>query len=132
MTMSDPLGDMLTRIRNALSTNKSTVAFPASKLKASLLEVLVKEGYIRAYKEGTDEQGHKQIVVELKYDEGQPAIREIHRVSKPGRRVFRGVKTMPQFYQGLGVTIVTTPKGVMTDHDARSQNVGGEVLCQVY
>lgn len=132
MTMSDPISDMLTRIRNALNTNKPTVTFPASKLKSSILEVFVKEGYIRAHKVIKGEDGHNYIEVELKYDEGKPAIVELHRVSKPGRRVFRGVKAMPKFYGGLGVSIVTTPKGVMTDYEAREQNVGGEVLCQVY
>lgn len=132
MTMSDPISDMLTRIRNALNTNKPTVMVPASKMKASMLDVFAEEGYIRGHKTVKGEDGHSYIEVELKYDEGQPAIRELHRVSKPGRRVFRGVKTMPKFYNGLGVSIVTTPKGVMTDYQAREQNVGGEVLCQLY
>jgi small subunit ribosomal protein S8 len=132
MTMSDPISDLLTRIRNALSTGKPTLMVPASKMKASLLDVLVAEGYIRAHRPVKGDDGHGYIKVELKYDEGEPAIREIVRVSKPGRRVFRGVKTMPKFYNGLGVSIVTTPKGVMTDCQAREQNVGGEVLCQVY
>jgi small subunit ribosomal protein S8 len=132
MTMSDPISDMLTRIRNAQSTSKPTVLVPASKMKASMLEVFATEGYIRGHKAIKGDDGHDYLQVELKYDEGQPAIREIHRVSKPGRRVFRNVKTMPKFYNGLGVSIVTTPKGVMTDYQAREQNVGGEVLCQLY
>ncbi|MCS5598081.1 MAG: 30S ribosomal protein S8 [Pseudomonadota bacterium] len=132
MSMNDPISDMLTRIRNGLSTGKPTVLVPASKIKVSMLTVLTDEGYIRGQKAVKGEDGHDYIQVELKYDEGQPAIRELHRVSKPGRRVFRGVKTMPKFYNGLGVSIVTTPKGVMTDYQAREQNVGGEVLCQVY
>ena len=132
MTMSVPISDMLTRIRNALSTSKPTVLVPASKMKASMLEVFATEGYIRGHKAIKGADGHDYLQVELKYDEGQPAIREIHRVSKPGRRVFRSVKTMPKFYNGLGVSIVTTPKGVMTDYQAREQNVGGEVLCQLY
>lgn len=132
MTMSDPLGDMLTRIRNGQQAKKTVVACTASRLRASVLDVLKNEGYIRGYSERTDERGLKHFDVELKYDEGQPVIREIGRVSKPGRRVYKKVNDLDRFYNGLGISVVSTPRGVMSDHDARTQNVGGEVLCQVF
>jgi small subunit ribosomal protein S8 len=130
--MNDPLGDMLTRIRNAQMRGKSTTSTPASKLRKWVLDVLVSEGYIRGYQETKDKLGHPAIEISLKYYEGTPVIRELKRVSKPGRRVYLGVKDIPSVRQGLGVSIVSTPKGVMSDANARSQNVGGEVLCTVF
>ena len=130
--MNDPIGDMLTRIRNGQMRGKSTVMTPASKLRGWVLDVLADEGYIRGYESATDAKGHPAFEISLKYFEGAPAIREMKRVSKPGRRVYMGVKDIPQVRQGLGVSIVSTPKGVMSDANARSQNVGGEVLCTVF
>ncbi|NVO21930.1 30S ribosomal protein S8 [Donghicola sp. C2-DW-16] len=130
--MNDPLGDMLTRIRNAQMRGKSTVSTPASKLRAWVLDVLLDEGYIRGYEKTTDENGHAAIEISLKYYEGAPVIREIKRVSKPGRRVYMGAQEIPEVRQGLGVSIVSTPKGVMSDAAARHANVGGEVLCTVF
>ncbi|AUM74236.1 30S ribosomal protein S8 [Paracoccus jeotgali] len=132
MNMNDPLGDMLTRIRNAQLRGKSTVRTPASKLRAWVLDVLKAEGYIRGYEEVTTDTGHTELSIELKYYEGQPVIRELSRVSKPGRRVYAGATQLPQVRQGLGVSIVSTPKGVMSDAAARNANVGGEVLCTVF
>ncbi len=130
--MNDPIGDMLTRIRNAQLRGKTTVSTPASKLRGWVLDVLQDEGYIRGYENGTDVNGHPTLEIGLKYYDGTPVIREVKRVSKPGRRVYMGVKDIPQVRQGLGVSIVSTPKGVMSDANARSQNVGGEVLCTVF
>ena len=130
--MNDPIGDMLTRIRNSQMRGKSTVMTPASKLRAWVLDVLQSEGYIRGYESATDERGHPALEISLKYYEGEPVIRELKRVSKPGRRVYMGVKDIPQVRQGLGVSIVSTPKGVMSDANARAANVGGEVLCTVF
>ncbi len=130
--MNDPLGDMLTRIRNAQMRGKSTVRSPASKLRAWVLDVLKSEGYIRGYEQATDDQGHPELVISLKYADGQPVIRELARVSKPGRRVYSGVREIPAVRNGLGVSIVSTPKGVMSDAAARAANVGGEVLCRVF
>ena len=130
--MNDPIGDMLTRIRNAQQRGKNEVLTPASKLRARVLDVLRDEGYIRGYSEVTGENGHPALRIELKYHEGAPVIREIKRVSKPGRRVYSGVRELPQVRQGLGVSIVSTPRGVMSDAAARAQNVGGEVLCTVF
>ncbi|MEY8882930.1 30S ribosomal protein S8 [Donghicola sp. XS_ASV15] len=130
--MNDPLGDMLTRIRNAQMRGKSTVTTPASKLRGWVLDVLLDEGYIRGYEKTTAETGHPAIEISLKYYEGAPVIREIKRVSKPGRRVYMGAKEIPEVRQGLGVSIVSTPKGVMSDAAARHANVGGEVLCTVF
>ncbi len=132
MSMNDPLGDMLTRIRNAQMRGKSTVATPASKLRAWVLDVLASEGYIRGYEKASTANGQGELVISLKYFEGTPVIREIKRVSKPGRRVYMGVKDIPTVRNGLGVSIVSTPKGVMSDAAARSANVGGEVLCTVF
>ena len=131
MPMNDPVGDLLTRIRNAQMRNKSKVTSPNSKLRESLLEVLKNEGYIRGYAV-VEKDGRSEIEIELKYFDGEPVIREIERVSKPGRRVYTSVKNMPRINNGLGVTIVSTPKGVMADHDARDANVGGEILCKVF
>ena len=130
--MNDPIGDMLTRIRNAQMRGKSTVSTPASKLRAWVLDVLADEGYIRGYEKTTSTDGHGAIEISLKYFDGVPVIRELKRVSKPGRRVYLGVKDIPQARQGLGVSIVSTPQGVMSDANARAKNVGGEVLCTVF
>ena len=132
MAMTDPLGDMLTRIRNAQMRNKTKVSTPASKLRQRVLDVLAAEGYIRGYTTVEFEGGKSELEIELKYFDGAPVIREIQRVSKPGRRVYASVKNIPRIHNGLGVSIVSTPKGVMADHDAREQNVGGEVLCRVF
>jgi small subunit ribosomal protein S8 len=130
--MNDPLGDMLTRIRNAQMRGKSTVVTPASKLRAWVLDVLKDEGYIRGYEKTTGENGHPALEISLKYYEGTPVIRELKRVSTPGRRVYMAVGDLPQVRQGLGVSIVSTSKGVMSDAHARQANVGGEVLCTVF
>jgi small subunit ribosomal protein S8 len=130
--MNDPIGDMLTRIRNSQARGKGVVMTPASKLRVRVLDVLKDEGYIRGYEQVTGESGHPEIRIELKYHEGAPVIREIKRVSKPGRRVYMGVRDLPQVRQGLGVSIVSTPRGVMSDAHARAANVGGEVLCTVF
>jgi small subunit ribosomal protein S8 len=132
MSMNDPLGDMLARIRNASMRGKSTVRTPASKIRRWVLEVLQDEGYIRGFEEVRSAGGHPELEIALKYFDGQPVIRELKRVSTPGRRVYAGVKGMPQVRQGLGVAIVSTPRGVMSDAKARSANVGGEVLCTVF
>ncbi|MDP2738860.1 MAG: 30S ribosomal protein S8 [Pseudorhodobacter sp.] len=132
MSMNDPLGDMLTRIRNAQMRGKSTVKTPASKLRAWVLDVLAAEGYIRGYESATTENGQGELTISLKYFEGASVIRDLKRVSKPGRRVYMGVKDIPIVRNGLGVSIVSTPKGVMSDAAARSANVGGEVLCTVF
>jgi small subunit ribosomal protein S8 len=130
--MNDPLGDMLTRIRNAQMRGKSTVVTPASKLRAWVLDVLKDEGYIRGYENTTDKNGHPAIEISLKYFDGTPVIRELKRVSTPGRRVYMSVKDLPQVRQGLGVSIVSTSRGVMSDANARQANVGGELLCTVF
>jgi len=130
--MNDPIGDMLTRIRNAQMRGKSVVVTPGSKLRGWVLDVLADEGYISGYEKTTDGKGHPVIEISLKYYEGIPVIRELKRVSKPGRRVYMGVKDIPSVRQGLGVSIVSTPKGVMSDANARQANVGGEVLCTVF
>src|SRR5690606_18368907 len=132
MSLNDPLGDMITRIRNAQMRNKSKVSTPGSKLRANVLEVLKSEGYIRDYSSTDLGNGRSEFDIELKYFDGQPVIREIARVSKPGRRVYASVKTIPRVADGLGVSILSTPKGVMSDAEARDQNVGGEVLCRVF
>jgi small subunit ribosomal protein S8 len=132
MTMSDPLGDMLTRIRNAQIRKSSRVSTPGSRLRRNVLDVLQSEGYIRGYSTVDYNNGRSEFEIELKYYDGQPVIREIERVSRPGRRVYASVKTIPRVANGLGVSILSTPKGVMSDADARDQNVGGEVLCRVF
>ena len=131
MPINDPLGDLLSRIRNAQMRNKSKVTSPNSRLRESVLGVLKNEGYIRGYAV-VEKDGRSEIEIELKYFDGEPVIREIERVSKPGRRVYTSVKNMQRVNNGLGVTIVSTPKGVMADHDARVANVGGEILCTVF
>lgn len=131
MLMNDPLGDMLTRIRNAQLRKRPTVKTPASTLRRRVLDVLAEEGYIRGYSE-VEFNGKAEFDIELKYFDGQPVIREIERVSKPGRRVYSSVRSIPRVADGLGVSILSTPKGVMSDHEARNQNVGGEVLCRVF
>ncbi len=131
MALTDPLGDMLTRIRNGQQARKDSVTTPASKLRTRVLDVLQREGYIRGY---TEEElaGHGGIRIELKYFEGQPAIKHVARVSKPGRRVYSGSTELPRIRNGLGITIVSTPKGVLSDAEARDANVGGEVLAEVF
>jgi small subunit ribosomal protein S8 len=131
MSMNDPLGDLLTRIRNAQLRNKSKMTSPNSKLRERVLDVLKSEGYIRGYAV-VEREGRSEIEVELKYFDGAPVIREIERISKPGRRVYTSVRNLPRVNNGLGVAIVSTPKGVMADHDARDANVGGEVLFTVF
>ena len=131
MPMNDPLGDLLTRIRNAQMRSKSKVSSPNSKLRESVLDVLKNEGYIRGYAV-VERDGRSEIEIELKYFDGEPVIREIERISKPGRRVYTSVRNLPRINNGLGVAIVSTPKGVMADHDARDANVGGEILCTVF
>lgn len=132
MSMSDPLGDMLTRIRNAAGRRKNTVTTPASKLRARVLEVLKNEGYIRGFSQIDHKDGKSEIEIELKYHDNAPVIREIARVSKPGRRVYASVGAIPNVANGLGIAILSTSKGVMADHEAREQNVGGEVLCRIF
>ncbi|MBL8636883.1 MAG: 30S ribosomal protein S8 [Alphaproteobacteria bacterium] len=132
MSMCDPLGDMLTRIRNGQMAGLKVVGCPASQLRANVLKVLKECGYIRDFKESLAASGHKELSIELKYDSGQPVIKNLSRVSKPGRRVYAGASNMPRYYNGLGVVIVSTPKGVLSDQQARDENVGGEVLCQVF
>lgn len=132
MAMNDALGDMLTRIRNAQMRKRGKVSTPGSKLRARVLEVLQQEGYIRGFSSTEFGNGRTEFEIELKYFDGEPVIRSIERVSKPGRRVYASVGTMPRVADGLGITILSTPKGVMADHAARESNVGGEVLCKVF
>jgi small subunit ribosomal protein S8 len=132
MSMSDPLGDMLTRIRNAQRSRQTSCVAPASKLRANVLDVLKREGYIRGFSAEELRPGVAQLRIELKYNEGEPVIKEIHRVSKPGRRVYSKIKELPRVYAGLGVSILSTPRGVLSDNEARAANVGGEVLCRVF
>ncbi|HET7882400.1 MAG TPA: 30S ribosomal protein S8 [Acetobacteraceae bacterium] len=132
MAVSDPLGDMLTRIRNAQRARHSTCMAPASKLRANVLDVLRREGFIRGFTAEELRPGVAQLRIELKYNEGEPVIKEISRVSKPGRRVYSKIKELPRVYAGLGVSILSTPRGVMSDAEARAANVGGEVLCRVF
>ncbi|CAM3161840.1 30S ribosomal protein S8 [Sphingomonas antarctica] len=131
MALTDPLGDMLTRIRNGQQAKKDSVMTPASKLRQRVLDVLQREGYIRGYS-SEELAGHDGIRIELKYFEGRPAIQHVARVSKPGRRVYSGSTELPRVRNGLGITIVSTPKGVLSDAEARDQNVGGEVLAEVF
>jgi small subunit ribosomal protein S8 len=132
MSVNDPIGDMLTRIRNAQQRGKSKVSVPHSKLRENVLNVLQGEGFIRGFAVVQQGGNKAEIEVELKYFDGAPVIRELQRVSKPGRRVYVSVSTLPTVYNGLGISILSTPKGVMSDADARAQNVGGEVLCTVF
>jgi small subunit ribosomal protein S8 len=130
MALSDPLGDMLTRIRNGQSAHKPAVTSPASRLRENVLEVLAREGYIRGYNREDGPQG--ALSIELKYHNGAPVIRQLKRVSRPGRRVYSGVKDLPRVYNGLGIAILSTPRGVMSDNEAREAHVGGEILCTVF
>ena len=132
MALNDPLGDMIARIHNAQMRSKSKVSTPASKLRVSVLDVLKSEGYIRGYTSVEHASGRSELEIELKYFDGAPVIREISRISKPGRRVYVSVRNLPRINNGLGVAIVSTPKGVMADHAARDANVGGEILCTVF
>ena len=132
MTMTDPLGDMLTRIRNGLTAKKSLVERPMSSLKESVLIVLKKEGFIRGYTLKKDNDKKPLLCIELKYFEGKPAIKEIKRASRPGLRLYSSKKDMPLNYGGLGISIVSTSKGLMSDHEARNANIGGEILCSVF
>ena len=132
MTMSDPLGDMLTRIRNGQSARKDVVESPASRFRINVLDVLKREGYIRDYSSVQVREGISELKIELKYHEGDPVISEIKRVSTPGRRVYSGIKNMTKVYNGLGIAILSTPRGVLSDNEARVANVGGEVLCEVF
>ena len=130
MSMSDPLGDLLSRIRNGQRAGLAEIGSPASNLRSNVLEVLRKEGYIRSFSQIAGERGHAELKIELKYHEGQPVIREIARVSKPGRRVYSKIKDLPRYYGGIA--ILSTPRGVISDSEAREMNVGGEVLCRVF
>jgi len=130
MALSDPLGDMLTRIRNGQAAHKAAVNSPVSKLRVNVLEVLQREGYIRGYRH--EDTGHGELSIELKYHNGEPVIRELRRVSKPGRRIYSGVKDLPRVYNGLGIAILSTPRGVISDAEARAAHVGGEILCTVF
>ncbi|MBS7546387.1 30S ribosomal protein S8 [Ancylobacter oerskovii] len=132
MSTSDPIGDLITRIRNAQMRRKEKISTPGSRLRASVLEVLAAEGFIRGYSASEPVNGRTEFEIELKYYDGEPVIREIARVSKPGRRVYSSVKTLPRVANGLGVAVVSTPQGVMADHEARDKNVGGEVLFTVF
>jgi small subunit ribosomal protein S8 len=132
MAISDPIGDMLTRIRNAQMRRRDVVTTPASTLRGRVLDVLQSEGFIRGYSESHMDNGVLQYDIELKYSDNQPVIRTIERVSRPGRRVYASVKNIPSVANGLGVSILSTPKGVMADHEAKAQNLGGEVLCRVF
>ena len=132
MSLSDPLGDMLTRIRNAQRSRHTVCVSPASKLRANVLDVLRREGYIRGFSAEELRPGIAQLRIELKYNDGEPVIKEITRVSKPGRRIYSKIKELPRVYAGLGVSILSTPNGVLSDSEARAANVGGEVLCRVF
>ena len=132
MTMSDPIGDMLTRIRNGQRARQAMVASPASKLRANVLEVLKREGYIRGFSREQTGPGISELRIELKYVDGEPVIREIARVSKPGRRIYSRIADLPRSYNGLGISILSTPRGVMSENEARAAKVGGEILCRVF
>mgnify|MGYP005711573541 FL=1 len=132
MSMSDPLGDMLTRIRNGQHARKTVVSSPSSRFRTNVLEVLKREGYIRNYSSVDVRPGIKELQIELKYHEGEPVISEIKRVSRPGRRVYYGIRDLPRVYNGLGIAILSTPRGVLSDNEARTARVGGEVLCHVF
>jgi len=132
MTMSDTLGDMLTRIRNGQQARQLSISSPASKFRVNVLEVLVREGYIRGYSSEELSSGIKQLKIELKYQQGNPVISEIKRVSKPGCRVYSKINDLAKVYNGLGISIISTPQGVMSDNEARVANVGGEILCKVF
>ena len=132
MSMTDPLGDMLTRIRNGQQARKNSIVCPASRLRRNVLEVLKREGFIRGYEQAEVRPGISEIRIELKYHEGDPVIRHLSRISTPGRRVYSGVRDLTRVYNGLGIAILSTPRGVLSDAEAREQNVGGEVLCEVF
>jgi small subunit ribosomal protein S8 len=132
MVMTDPLADMLTRIRNGQRAGKSSITSPASKLRVNVLDVLKREGYIRNYKAAEVRPGLAELTIELKYHDGTPVIKEIDRISKPGRRVYAKIADLARVYGGLGISILSTPRGVMSDVEARAANVGGEVLCRVF
>jgi len=132
MALSDPLSDLLTRIRNGQRANKKNVVTDASNFRENLLKVLEREGFIRGYERYNIRAGIDEIRVDLKYTEGEPVISTITRISKPGKRIYAKIKDLPKVYNGLGISILSTPRGVMSDHEARQANVGGEVLCQVF
>jgi len=132
MSMTDPVGDLLTRIRNGQSARLDSVTVPASRLRSNVLDVLQREGYIRGWFEEELRPGVKELRVELKYDNGRPVIKEIKRVSTPGRRVYSKIRELPRPFNGLGISILSTPRGVMSDAEARAANVGGEVICRVF
>ena len=132
MAMSDPLGDMLSRIRNGQRAKKERIVSPASRFRGNVLSVLEKEGYIRGFNERELQPGIREFEIQLKYHNGEPVIKEISRISTPGRRVYSGIADLQKVYGGLGISILSTPRGVMSDHDARDANVGGEVLCRVF
>lgn len=132
MAMSDPLGDLLTRIRNGQRANKRVISAPGSRLHQNVLEVLKREGFIRDYEVRDPRPGVREVEIQLKYNEGEPVIQEISRISRPGRRVYSKIKELPRVYNGLGITILSTPRGVLSDAEARQANVGGEVLCRVF
>jgi small subunit ribosomal protein S8 len=132
MQVNDPVGDLIARINNAQMRKKPKISTPGSRLRVSVLEVLQSEGFIRGYAKVDHSDGRSELEIELKYFDGQPVIREFSRVSKPGRRVYVAVRNLPRINNGLGVSILSTPKGVMADHDARDANVGGELLCTVF
>ena len=132
MSMTDPLGDLLTRIRNGQAAHKPVVQSPASKIRANVLEVLQREGYIRGYSREEVRPGVAELKIELKYVDGEPVIRDIARVSKPGRRIYSRIADLPRIYNGLGIAILSTPRGVLSDNEARAAKVGGEVLCRVF
>jgi small subunit ribosomal protein S8 len=132
MSMSDPIGDLITRIRNALMRNKSSVTSPSSKMRMRILEVMKNEGYIRGYEETALDASKKELKIELKYRDGESVIQEINRVSKPGRRVYSTVEDLPLIYNGMGISIVSTSKGVMSDSEARRENASGEIICKIF
>jgi small subunit ribosomal protein S8 len=132
MSMTDPVSDLLSRIRNGQQAHKESVVSPASKIRANVLEVLQREGYIRGYSRSDGRPGMNEFKIELKYVDGEPVIREITRVSKPGRRVYSRIADLPRVYNGLGISILSTPRGVMSDNEARAAHVGGEILCRVF
>lgn len=132
MTMSDPLGDLLTRIRNGQRIRSAVIKSPSSRMRCRVLDVLKKEGYIRGYSESEVRPGISEVTIELKYHEGEPVIRDISRVSRPGRRVYSRISELPRSFDGLGIAILSTPRGIMSDAEARQENVGGEILCRVF
>jgi len=132
MSLSDPLGDMLTRIRNGQVRKKDTVSMPASRFRGNVLDVLHREGFIRGFQKIDSINNKNEFKIELKYINGEPVIKDIARVSTPGRRVYSGIKSLPREFDGLGISILSTSKGIMSDQEARQENVGGEILCKVF